>query len=84
MTKRIGVVAVFLVGCATGGISSQLAVPRASAQQAAGPTKWQVRCMQGKDWDDFTTFANQAGEQGFELVGYSYSDQSACFKRPKL
>jgi len=35
MTKRIGVAAVFLVGCAVGGASSQLVVPKASAQQAA-------------------------------------------------
>jgi hypothetical protein len=35
MTKRIGIAAVFLVGCAVGGGAGQLVVPKATAQQAA-------------------------------------------------
>jgi hypothetical protein len=45
MTKRtVGVAAVFLVGCAAGGVSSQLVVPGANTQQAATLTRWEYRC----------------------------------------
>jgi hypothetical protein len=84
MTKRIGIVAVFLVGCAVGGGASQFVVPKASAQQAATLTKWEIVCEQGLNWDEFQPVARKMGDQGFELVGYSYADQSSCFKRPKM
>lgn len=86
MTKRIGVAAVFLVGCAVGGASSQLVVPKASAQQAA-LTKWEYVCprMPSSDWP---TTANKFGAEGWELstLALDVPTQSslACFKRPKL
>jgi hypothetical protein len=44
--RGFAVAAVFLVGCAVGGVSSQLVVPKASAQQAATLTKWEVFCAE--------------------------------------
>lgn len=85
MIKRMGVVAVFLVGCAVGGASSQLIVPKASAQQAATLTKWEYHCDMRVDGDDVTARANQLGAQGWETsgadLGSNYSN--LCFKRPK-
>ncbi len=68
MTNRILVGAVFLVGCAVGGASSQLVVPKASAQQAATATltRWEYRCMTDT-WDAVRTGMNGAGAQGWEL-----------------
>lgn len=79
MTKRIGVAAVFLVGCAVGGASSQLVVPKASAQQAATLTKWEHVCRLNG-----TTIAGQLGAEGWEMVSFGEQTGSACFKRPKL
>jgi hypothetical protein len=86
MTNRIGVAAVFLVGCAVGGASSQLVVPKASAQQAAMLTKWEYQCNM-QDLDDAATVANRLGGQAWEMVGLSYragGDLATCFKRPKM
>ena len=79
MTKRLGVVAVFLAGCAVGGASSQLVVPMASAQQAAVLTKWEYLCR-----NDGTTIAAKVGSEGWEMVSFGEQTGSACFKRPKL
>ncbi len=43
--RSIGAAAVFLVGCAVGGVSSQFVVPRASAQQAATLPVWEMTCV---------------------------------------
>lgn len=88
MTNRIGVAAVFLVGCAVGGASSQLVVPKASAQQAATLTRWEVACVNvfDRDIDDVaanaTKAGNRYGSEGWEPFGGI--DTVACFKRPKL
>lgn len=87
MTKRLGVMAVFLVGCAVGGASSQFVVPKASAQQEAELTQWEYRCLTDKSWDDVRAAMNPAGAQGWELVSHTYQAgqgaTTACFKRPK-
>jgi hypothetical protein len=85
MTKRIGIAAVFLVGCAVGGGASQLVVPRASAQQAATLTKWEYKCLDLED-DEATGAANRFGAQGWEMVGITRypADVFTCFKRPKM
>ena len=85
MTKRLGVAAVFLVGCAVGGASSQLVVPKASAQQAATLTKWEVYCERA-DNDQITGLGNKLGREAWELVGSSPSltNMTWCFKRPKM
>jgi hypothetical protein len=86
MTKRIGVAAVFLVGCAVGGVSSQLVVPKASAQQAATLTKWEYLCPTGIDHEEWPTAANRAGAQGWELATSQLDNGRiyACFKRAKM
>jgi hypothetical protein len=85
MTKRIGMAALFLVGCAVGGVSGQLVVPKASAEQEAMLTKWQATCARGS-WDEMIAAAQKAGAQGWELVSHNAdaSEYSVCFKRPKL
>jgi hypothetical protein len=82
MTNRILVGAVFLVGCAVGGASSQLVVPKASAQQAATLTRWEHFCDGRGKLSGATDDANQLGTQGWELV--ALSDTGWCFKRPKM
>ena len=86
MTKRIGVVAVFLVGCAVGGVSSQLVVPKASAQQAATLHQWEYMCRADIAIEEMQAFANRAGGQGWELATSTIGGGMAypCFKRPKL
>jgi hypothetical protein len=87
MTKRIGVVAVFLVGCAVGGVSSQLVVPKASAQQAATLTQWEYTCYKlppgGGDTGDVIREMNRRGAESWELEGAA-NDVRVCFKRPKM
>jgi hypothetical protein len=91
MTKRIGVVLVFLLGCATGGVSSQIAVPRVSAQEpASGRPRWEHTCRTHGDMGP-TALANQLGADGWELVAIrsrsprtDADDDIYCFKRPKL
>jgi hypothetical protein len=88
MTKlrSVGVAVVFLVGCAVGGVSSQLVVPKASAQQAATLTRWQYLCPKAVDFEAWNVEANRAGEQGWELVSVQLIGGTfyPCFKRPKL
>jgi hypothetical protein len=81
MTNRILVGAVFLAGCAVGGASSQLVVPKASAQQVATLTKWQYVCVHEGKSADMTEAANTLGADGWELSGVG--DERACFKRPR-
>jgi hypothetical protein len=89
MTNRILVAAVFLVGCAVGGVSSQLVVPAANAQHSAAPTRWEYRCMTDTSWENVRVGMNGAGAQGWELVSHTYAPgiadaNTACFKRPKM
>jgi len=85
MMKRIGVAAVFLVGCAVGGVSSRLAVPKASAEQAATLSKWEIFCTEDS-WSDLKAALPKAGAEGWELVSHTREGTlgTACFKRPKL
>jgi hypothetical protein len=81
MNKRtLGVAAVFLVGCAVGGVSSQLVVPNASAQ-ATARTKWEYTCV--LPHEKVTAVTNRLGADGWELVTTSTSNVY-CFKRAKL
>jgi hypothetical protein len=83
MNKRtLGVAAVFFVGCAVGGVSSQIVVPKANAQQASKLTKWQYHCEQENGANQSTQMANRLGAQAWELVG-SNGTNVWCFKRPK-
>jgi hypothetical protein len=89
MTIRgLGVAAVFLMGCAVGGVSSQLAVPRASAQQAASLQSWEMKCVSvsamspGGSAKNATEAGMLLGAQRWEPVGGH--DAVWCFKRAKL
>jgi hypothetical protein len=87
MTKRIGIAAVFLVGCAVGGGASQLVVPKASAQQATTLTKWEYKCVQVSGETDVQETATRLGPEAWELAGAASSTGNApvwCFKRPKM
>lgn len=86
MTNRIVVLAVFLMGCAVGGASSQLVVPKANAQQAAALTRWEFRCIT-RDAEDIATVASAFGDQSWDMVGLTGSPNGnvvGCFKRPKM
>jgi hypothetical protein len=84
MTIRgLGVAAVFLAGCAVGGVSSQLVVPKASAQQTTKLVRWEYQCQQENGANQSTQLANRLGAQAWELVG-SNSTNVWCFKRPKM
>jgi hypothetical protein len=85
MTMRIGIAAVFLVGCAVGGASSQLVVPKASAQQAAQLPRWENTCFSFNDVDGMAglvTEMNKLGAQRWEYAGGG--DVVYCFKRSKM
>ncbi len=84
MTKRIGVVAVFLVGCAVGGVSSQLVVPKASAQQAATLTKWEYQCIDNLDPVSLQRFGAEGWEISAAVSDGKRGGLHICFKRPKL
>jgi hypothetical protein len=80
MTKRIGVAAVFLVGCAVGGASSQLVVPKASAEQAASGQQWEYFCTNmGRLHGPITDRANSLAIERWELAGVIDHDQW-CWK----
>ena len=87
MTNRIMVAAVFLAGCAVGGVSSQMVVPKASAQQAAALTKWEYKCVSAAGEDAVQEIAAQLGPQAWELAaaaGKTSNEPVWCFKRPKM
>lgn len=77
-----GVAAVFLVGCAVGGVSSRLVVPKASAQQAATLTKWEHHCSTEGNVGDLIAQSNALGAQSWEMT--NVTDWGACFKRSKM
>lgn len=84
MIKRIGVVAVFLVGCAVGGGAGQFAVPRASAQQTETLHSWENTCWSGDSRQTNVAAAN-FGAASWELVSMAYGpgdERTLCFKRP--
>jgi len=64
--KRHGFIAiVFLIGCATGGVASQLVVPPARA--GTNPTRWEYLCSMQEE-GNMTAELNHEGAQGWELV----------------
>lgn len=86
MPSRSSLVAplVFLIGCAVGGAASHLAVPPARAQTTP---KWEYFCFAEAATGDIMAEANEAGLQGWEMVGSSgttpYSPITWCFKRQR-
>lgn len=89
MNKRtVGIAAVFLVGCAVGGASSQLVVPKASAQQAATLTKWEYILVSFRSHEEAAQAAVRLGKEGWEMSGSSTNQGGNMslmwFKRPKM
>ena len=90
MTKRtLGVAAVFLMGCGVGGVSSQLAVPKASAQQAGTLTRWEYHCTGPLLNHEYASKEiNKLGAEGWDAVDVQDDFPSVgerwCFKRPKM
>ena len=84
--RSFAVAAVFLVGCAVGGVSSQLVVPKASAQQAATLTKWEYTCFDEASREAVVSKSGRLGAEGWEMAGVDSSASYTiwCFKRPKM
>jgi hypothetical protein len=85
--RSLGVAAVFLAGCAVGGVSNRIAVRPAMAQQPETRAKWEYFCMMtSPDPTEMAARANWAGAQGWELAVEvsGYNSPHLCFKRPKI
>jgi len=71
--KQHGIVAlIFIIGCAAGGVASQLVIPPARA--GTNPTRWEYLCQQGNA--ALTSSLNGAGLEGWELVNVLALHQS--------
>jgi hypothetical protein len=84
LRTRIAIGAVFVFGCVTGGVASQMVVPPAKA--GAAVTTWDYYCTQldTSQPNKQQAILRQAGAQGWELVTVESSDKTwgnACFKR---
>ncbi len=84
--KHPGFIAVmFIIGCATGGVASQLVVPPARA--GTTPTRWEHFCGE-VEYDVLTRELNKVGAEGWEVVSVTArqfvrarSDLVFCAKR---
>jgi hypothetical protein len=80
----VGVVAI-VCGCA-GAAASALIIPPARSQNLPRSEYFCIHDL--KDTDDFAAKMNQAGREGWELVGagatpdYPTTNSTWCFKRP--
>lgn len=83
---------VFVVGCMTGGVASQMVIPKARA--GTTPPRWDYFCKEAEDSVPLAEM-NKSGAEGWELVSVSTAkfehkfnnDYEAattvyCFKRP--
>ena len=82
---------VFVVGCMTGGVASQLAIPKARA--GTSPAHWEYFCKESEESVPLADM-NKAGAEGWELVTVSTTTLSTvyavleaaamvyCYKRP--
>ncbi|HEY5944010.1 MAG TPA: hypothetical protein VIV40_00890 [Kofleriaceae bacterium] len=94
MKRPVTLAIIFIIGCATGGVASQLAVPPVRA--GTNPTRWEYSCVASQT-GKINEGLNQMGAQGWELVsgfvtrfegvsGGGLNNQGAdsyafCFKR---
>jgi hypothetical protein len=71
----------FAAGCATSQLVAPLVVPKAHADAALAPIRWEYNCVDG--WSGITHAANQLGKDGWEMAsGAGTSDHMMwCFKR---
>ena len=79
MKHRALIAIIFLIGCATGGVASQLVAPVVSpARAGTSPTGWEYSCLTTESGADAVTVAlNARGGQGWELVSVTPNDQNA-------
>jgi hypothetical protein len=69
----MALIIMFLVGCITAHVASELVIPPAKA--GTNPTKWEYVCHRhegGNLATKLTEASNQAGSQGWEMVSASY------------
>jgi hypothetical protein len=86
MKHRALIGLIFLLGCATGGVASQIAVP---ATRAAAPTRSEYLCTEASPTtSSLTAHLNQVSGQGWELASMSPITRSSgtesfvfCFHR---
>jgi hypothetical protein len=78
--KKFPIIALFLLGCATGGVASQFVAPPANAESA---TRWTYYCANttADDMNEAMGALNEAGQKGWELVTVNSTDGFYCFKR---
>ncbi len=88
LTRTMFGIAIFFIGCATGGAASHYATTASAAPPPEGTTKWAYRCFKDDSPESIQERANEAGRAGWELVSAALSggaDMSSpiwCFKRP--
>ena len=81
MRNKIAIGVVFLFGCATGGVASQLVVPPAKA--GAAVTTWDYYCIDFDSGEEnqIETGLKEAGGQGWELATVNSNNGIHCLKR---
>ncbi len=65
MKRPFALSIMFIIGCATGGVASQLVVPPVRA--GTNPTRWEYFCA-GTKPDTMAQDLNKLGSQGWELA----------------
>lgn len=81
--KHSALVALFRLGCVTGGVASQLVVPPA---KAGSTLRWEYLCVQSEGLS--TNEMNGAGAEGWEVArqmtfpANGVREFTTCFKRP--
>lgn len=76
MKHRGFIAIIFVIGCATGGVTSQLVIPTARA--GTTPTHWEHFCGR-VGTGSLTTHLNAAGAEGWELVSIAPARQETSF-----
>jgi len=76
MQHRGFIAIVFVIGCATGSVASQLVVPKARA--GTTPTRWEYYCGR-VEAGGLTTALKTAGAEGWELVNVVPARQGTAF-----
>jgi hypothetical protein len=85
--KQHGVIAViFVIGCAAGGVASQMVIPPVRA--GTNPTRWEYLCAESTS--NLNGYLAKPGAEGWELVSVFSVEQvnetskrlAYCLKRP--
>ena len=74
-SRVIGIV--FILGCATGGVASQIVIPPVRADTA--PTRWEYYCLRVEGGGGVTSTLNKMGAEGWELAGVAPAHQSSAY-----